>query len=192
MVLSVPGAEVLCTSPISILKIENMVSKEECVHLIEAAKRQPLRAARVTAEFTDNDASDGRIAEGRSARVTCLEGDEVLAGVVRRTADMLGVNDPRHFERVQIVHYSEGGQYLWHFDAFDMEAECKQQGQRLVTVLLYLNDVGAGGETGFKNVVEGGGHLSVDPTRGSALVFENVLASKKGVPHRHSLHSGEC
>jgi prolyl 4-hydroxylase len=190
MVLQIPEGAIVrsnAESKLTIFEVQNLVTHEECQHLIEAAGGQPLHAARVAdAEATEGVL--GRTAEGRTAKVTCLENNVVLDSIVQRTAEMLLV-DEKCFERAQIVHYCEGDEYRWHYDAFDMECSQKVhttvRGQRLLTVILYLNDVNNGGETSFKHL-----ELSVKPVEGSALVFENV-ASKKMKPHRESLHSGK-
>lgn len=59
-----------------------------------------------------------------------------------------------HFEPAQITNYKFGQLYAAHFDAFDVTngpgLECASQGgQRVATVLMYLNDCAAGGGTYF-------------------------------------------
>jgi prolyl 4-hydroxylase len=55
---------------------------------------------------------------------------------------------------LQVIHYSDGEEYSSHFDAWDPATErgirCMSKGgQRMVTCLLYLNDVEKGGGTSF-------------------------------------------
>jgi len=62
-------------------------------------------------------------------------------------------------------------QYLQHFDAFDLSNEdgrrfAQNGGQRIITVLVYLNDVQVGGSTFFPII-----NLNIQPRRGMALVF---------------------
>ena len=57
-----------------------------------------------------------------------------------------------HAESFQVIHYAQTQEYRPHFDAYDPSTErgkrcCARGGQRLVTVLAYLNDVAQGGGT---------------------------------------------
>ena len=61
--------------------------------------------------------------------------------------------------------------FVKHFDAFDLSNEdgrrfASNGGQRVMTVLVYLNDVQQGGATAFPAL-----NLQVQPRRGMALVF---------------------
>lgn len=74
-----------------------------------------------------------------------------------------------------------------HFDAFDLSNEDGQRfaangGQRVVTVLVYLNDVPYGGATHFPVV-----NLHVQPRQGMALVF--FPATVDGLLDRNALHA---
>ena len=60
----------------------------------------------------------------------------------------------RNAEQYQLVYYKRGTEYKPHFDSFDFETEDGKKnwepgGQRMITVIAYLNDVKEGGETGF-------------------------------------------
>ncbi len=93
-----------------------------------------------------------------------------------------------HFESLQIVKYTPHQYFKWHYDACDPEETwCQDQiqrfgGQRLFTVLLYLNDAYEGGETQF---VEN--DLKIQGRTGDAIVFRNVT---KGRIEPRSLHQG--
>ena len=87
-----------------------------------------------------------------------------------------------HCERVQVTRYLPGQRFGLHHDAFDpataegqARLECPVSGgQRVCTVLVYLNSLGrgAGGRTAF-----GARDLSCAPQQGKALVFCPTLAS---------------
>lgn len=60
----------------------------------------------------------------------------------------------QQFEAPMVLHYNVGEQIKPHFDFIDMNAvdyeqQIREQGQRVITFLLYLNDDYAGGETTF-------------------------------------------
>ena len=77
----------------------------------------------------------------------------------------------RNAEQYQLVYYKKGAQYKPHFDSFDYEtADGKKNwepgGQRMITVIAYLNDVEEGGETGFPEL-----GINIPPNKGDAVVF---------------------
>ena len=77
--------------------------------------------------------------------------------------------------------------FLQHFDAFDLSNEDGRRfaangGQRVVTVLVYLNDVNQGGATAFPSL-----NLQVQPRRGMALVF--FPATVDGLLDKMALHA---
>jgi len=93
-------------------------------------------------------------------------------------------------EAFQVVRYGRGGEYRAHFDAYDLGTErgrrtCRGRGQRLLTAIVYLNDVEAGGATSFPRL-----GLSVQARAGRLLVFENCGRSST-VRHGDALHAGE-
>ena len=93
------------------------------------------------------------------------------------------------FESLQIVKYTPQQYFKWHYDACNPEDPwCQNQiqrfgGQRLFTVLLYLNDAYKGGETQF---VENG--LNIKGRTGDAIAFRNLTPEKTIEPR--SLHQG--
>src|SRR5262249_10161560 len=63
----------------------------------------------------------------------------------------------QHLEAPMVLHYEVGQQITPHFDfidanAPDYEQQIREQGQRMITFLLYLNEDYAGGETTFPNL----------------------------------------
>lgn len=94
----------------------------------------------------------------------------------------------QHFEAPMILHYALGQQITPHFDfidaqASDYEEQIRQQGQRMVTFLLYLNDGYTGGETTFPEL----GIVHQGKT-GRGLYFVNAHSDLS--PDRRMLHTG--
>jgi prolyl 4-hydroxylase len=94
----------------------------------------------------------------------------------------------QHFEAPMVLHYDVGQQITPHFDFIDMNApdyaqQIREQGQRMITFLLYLNDDYAGGETTFPElgVVNRG-------VQGGGLYFINAHEDRS--PDRNMLHTG--
>lgn len=89
----------------------------------------------------------------------------------------------------QVGRYFPSQQYLQHFDAFDLSNEdgrrfASNGGQRIVTVLVYLNDVERGGHTWFPNL-----NVSVQPKKGMALVF--FPSTVDGLLDKNALHAAK-
>ena len=100
----------------------------------------------------------------------------------------------RNAEQYQLVYYKEGAQYKPHFDSFDYETEDGKKnwepgGQRMITVIAYLNDVEEGGGTGFPEL-----DLTIQPKKVDAVVFHNTLLNDASATHPkinpRSLHGG--
>ncbi|HEU4622525.1 MAG TPA: 2OG-Fe(II) oxygenase [Burkholderiaceae bacterium] len=148
----------------------NLLSAQECEALIEASRhkiRPALVVDRITGEFKPDAA---RTSEGTHFE----HGETELVGVIeRRIASLLGFPIDQQ-EPMQILHYGVGGQYEPHYDYFDPSdpgsaVALKRGGQRVATLIMYLNDVTAGGATVFPQI-----GLEAKPQRGNAIYFENV------------------
>jgi hypothetical protein len=93
-----------------------------------------------------------------------------------------------NFETLTLMHYAPGQQFTPHHDFLNadlpgMADNLRAQGQRVLTVLVYLNDDYEGGETEFPNA-----RFVHKPRRGDALIFANV--DQGGAPDPNSLHAG--
>lgn len=88
------------------------------------------------------------------------------------------------YEEPQIVRYEMGQQFTWHYDALPASLAKKTSGQRIATVLIYLNTVEAGGATAFKDL-----NIRVKPEKGKALIF--FPCSLDGVPDDRTMHAGQ-
>lgn len=94
----------------------------------------------------------------------------------------------QHFEAPMVLHYAVGQQITPHFDFIDAQApdyaqQIREQGQRMITFLLYLNDDYEGGETTFPElgIVNRG-------RAGDGLFFINARPDLS--PDRRMLHTG--
>lgn len=69
-----------------------------------------------------------------------------------------------------LIFPSTGSQYYHEHHDYITHHRKRQQGPRVLTVFLYLNDVEGGGGTRFTNL-----EITVEPKRGRALVWPSVL-----------------
>lgn len=97
-------------------------------------------------------------------------------------------------EGLQVLRYGPGGHSAPHFDFLvpsntANEASLARSGQRMSTLIVYLNDVPQGGATAFPAI-----GLSVTPRRGNAVYFEYAkqppAARWKVAPRRRAGHRG--
>jgi prolyl 4-hydroxylase len=109
--------------------------------------------------------------------------------LIRRIEARLGalLNWPiENGEGLQVLHYLPGAEYKPHYDYFDPAQPgtapiLKRGGQRLGTVVMYLNTPERGGGTTFPDV-----ELEVAPVRGNAVFFSYDSPQ----PSTRSLHGG--
>lgn len=112
----------------------------------------------------------------------------VIEDLSLRVAEVVGI-PLENAESLQVVHYAENQQYAPHFDAWDASTERGQRcmvkgGQRMVTCLMYLNDVAEGGGTSFPKL-----DMEVRANKGRMLLFHNCHPNTS-VRHPDSLHGG--
>jgi prolyl 4-hydroxylase len=159
-------------------------SAEECDRLIELAGP---RLAPST--IVDPDTGLDHVAPHRSSEGMFFRPGETafIAALDLRLSQLMGVT-PEHGEGLQVLRYGPGAESSPHFDFLLPSNAANQQsvarsGQRVSSLVVYLNDVSKGGETVVPEA-----HLSVCPRRGHAVYFEYCNARNELDPR--SLHAG--
>ena len=182
----------LCNDPY-IYTIDNFLTEKECKFMIKVSKDN-LKLAGVSTMNNDKVLEPGKY-KGRTNSSFWMMHDaypETLK-IAKIIAEKIGCNY-KHFESFQVIHYNENEEYKYHYDAFNRENEekykkfCSQRGNRLRTVLVYLNDVEEGGGTGFDKLDEYDGEIIIEPKMGKMVVFNNV--NDDGSLNRKSRHAG--
>jgi prolyl 4-hydroxylase len=107
--------------------------------------------------------------------------------IEHRVAGLLGVPTDT-CEGIQILRYGIGAEYRPHYDCFLPEhpgsaKHLEKGGQRVATVVVYLNEVERGGATTFPEI-----DFAVVPKKGSAAYFS--YCDRQGRLDRLSLHAG--
>lgn len=161
--------------------VHNFLSHEECDALIHAASDTFVSAPVVGKE------PSGTISPSRTSSTSFLARED-LPGYMRKICALTG-KVASHCELPQVGRYLPTQQYVQHYDAFDLTNEdgrrfASNGGQRVVTVLTYLNDVARGGHTTFPML-----GFSVHPRKGMAVVF--FPATVAGQLDPMALHSAE-
>lgn len=164
--------------------LDNFITPEECQHIIREAKPR-LGRAMVGAGLDPNN-MDGTYSTNRTG-TNCWfphNHDPIFARVGERIAQEVG-HPFANAEQFQVVHYDVGEEFKDHYDGWDQDGTSehfhnfKFGGNRLLTALIYLNDVPAGGGTKMTKL----NHL-IEAKQGRVLVFEDCY---KGTNNRHLL-----
>ncbi|KAG7344019.1 procollagen-proline dioxygenase [Nitzschia inconspicua] len=158
--------------------VDQFLSHVECDFLVHAAEGSWTPAPVVGKGI-------GEISPSRTSS-TCYLAREDLPDYMRKVS-LLTSKPVVHCELPQVGRYLPSQQYLHHFDAFDLSNEDGRRfaangGQRVVTVLVYLNDCEQGGQTEFPAM-----NLQVSPRKGTALVF--FPATVDGYLDKMALHA---
>ncbi|MGZ8273595.1 MAG: 2OG-Fe(II) oxygenase [Burkholderiaceae bacterium] len=162
----------------------NLLGAEECEELIEMSRGKLARSSVVNAATGNYDVHPHRTSSGTHFN----RGENALIQRIERRISELVQHPVERGEPLQILHYQPGGEYKPHFDYFDPgqpgnEVVLQHGGQRVATLVMYLNDVQAGGSTVFPEV-----GLDVLPRQGNAVYF--AYTTEQGQLDARSLHGG--
>ncbi len=160
----------------------NLLSDAECDALVAAANPRMKRSLTVETQTGGEEINADRTSDGMFFQ---REEIPVVATLERRIAKL--VNWPEdHGEGLQVLHYRPGAEYKPHYDYFDPTQPgtptiLKRGGQRVGTLVIYLNNPEAGGGTTFPDV-----QLEVAPRKGNAVFFSYAAPD----PSTKTLHGG--
>ena len=170
------------TAP-DVVLLDNFMTHDECDAFCELSK------STLTKSTVVDDVTGGHVGhEHRTSLGTyfTLGQNDLVKKIEARIAEITGTPVPNG-EGIQILNYAGGGEYRPHFDYFPDNTggrvHTAKSGQRTITVIMYLNDVKAGGATVLPDI-----KLSVYPKKGSALYFSYV--NSKGQVDPSTLHGG--
>jgi prolyl 4-hydroxylase len=159
-----------------------LLSDDECDQMVELARPRLARS-----ETVHNPSGGSEVHEARTSDGMFFERGEhaVIDRIERRLAALL--NWPvENGEGLQVLRYRPGAEYKAHHDFFDPAAPgtptiLQRGGQRVASIVMYLNTPPRGGGTAFPDV-----GVEVGPMRGNAVFFSYDR------PHvvTRSLHAG--
>ena len=159
--------------------LENLLTADECDDLIGEAKPRLARALTVDVDGR-HQVDERRTSQGM---FFAIGETPLVQKIEQRIADLLAM-PVSHGEGLQILHYQPGQEYEPHFDWFNPEqpgfsAVTARGGQRIASVVMYLNTPEEGGGTAFPRI-----GLTVTAMRGSAVYFAYDTGDEA------SLHAG--
>ncbi len=165
-----------------VVVFNNLLSDQECSDLIALADPKMKRSLTVDNQTGGEELNADRTSDGMFFQ---RGENELVKRIEARIAKL--VNWPvQNGEGLQILHYKPGAQYKPHYDYFDPTQPgtptiLKRGGQRVATLVMYLNSPTRGGGTTFPDV-----NLEVTPKRGSAVFF----SFDRPHPSTKTLHGG--
>ena len=179
-----PPARVLSADP-AISAIAGFLAPDVC-DWITGRARERLAPAQVVAPGAHATVQD-QIRTNSLAELGLVSTDLVVLLVRERLSAACG-RPVNAMEAPQVLHYAVGQAFRLHEDYLLPDGphkirELASHGQRVMTLLIYLNDGFEGGETDFPQL-----GLRFRGAKGEALMFSNVLAD--GSPDHRMRHAG--
>ena len=144
-----------------------LLSDEECDAMVAVAAPRMARSETVVYETGGNEVNPSRTSRGmffgRGENALCSRVEARIAALLRWPV--------KNGEGLQVLHYGPGAEYKPHHDYFDpaqpgMAAVLRRGGQRVASLVMYLNTPRRGGATVFPDVA-----LEVAPIKGNAVFF---------------------
>ena len=159
-----------------------LMTEAECDELVALARQRLARSETVVTTTGASEVNVARTSEGmffgRAENPICARVEERIAKLLNWPLD--------NGEGLQILRYQPGAEYKPHYDYFDPAQPgtptiLKRGGQRVGTLVVYLNSPKRGGATTFPDV-----HLEVSPVKGNAVFF----SYDRPHPMTRTLHGG--
>ena len=172
--VAVPAGETICESP-RIVRFNDFLSGAECAWLAETA--EPMFEPAPTVDERTGQLIMNPVRTSDTAVFPWVAENPAVHALNRRIA-AASATQPEQGEPLQVLRYAPGQEYRPHIDAVPGLAN-----QRIMTMLIWLNDEYEGGETRF---IEAG--LTVKARTGDAILFDNVDVD--GRPDPTVVHAG--
>jgi prolyl 4-hydroxylase len=160
----------------------DLLSSEECDEMIELARGRLARSETVQTETGSSEVNAARTSQGMFFE----RGEKEIVKLIEARMAALLDWPIENGEGLQILRYLPGAEYKPHYDYFDpahsgTPSILKRGGQRVASLVCYLNTPAGGGATVFPDV-----KLDVAPVKGNAVFFSYDRAH----PTTRSLHGG--
>ena len=159
-----------------------LLSDAECDELIEQARQRLARSETVQTATGGSEVNEARTSEGmffgRAETPLCARLEARFSALLDWPVE--------NGEGLQILRYGPGAEYKPHYDYFDpalagTPSILKRGGQRVASLVCYLNTPASGGATVFPDV-----QLDVAPIKGNAEFF----SYDRPHPMTRTLHGG--
>jgi prolyl 4-hydroxylase len=165
-----------------VVVFESLLSDPECDELVELARSRLTRSETVQTATGGTEVNEARTSQGmffaRAENALCERIERRIAAIMRWPLE--------NGEGIQVLRYGVGAEYKPHYDYFDpaqpgTPAIVKRGGQRVATMVCYLNTPVRGGGTVFPDAT-----LEVAAIKGNAVFF----SYDRPHPATRTLHGG--
>lgn len=160
----------------------NLLAPDECDEIIALSRLRLARSETVQTDTGGNEVNHSRTSQGmffdRGEHPVCARLEARIAALTSWPLE--------NGEGLQVLRYGPGAEYKPHYDYFDPAQAgtptiLQRGGQRVASVICYLNTPSQGGATTFPDV-----QLDVAPVRGNAVFF----SYDRPHPMTRTLHGG--
>ncbi|CAG1017440.1 prolyl 4-hydroxylase [Burkholderiaceae bacterium] len=165
-----------------VVVLGGLLSHDECDEIVEFARQRLARSETVKLDTGASEVNDARTSEGmffsRGENSACRRIEQRIATLLQWPLE--------NGEGLQVLRYRPGAEYKPHYDYFDPAQPgtptiLKRGGQRVASLVMYLNTPRRGGATIFPDV-----NFDVAPVKGNAVFF----SYDRPHPMTRSLHGG--
>lgn len=165
-----------------VVVLGGLLSHDECDEIVEFARQRLARSETVKLDTGASEVNDARTSEGmfftRGENSVCRRIEQRIATLLQWPLE--------NGEGLQVLRYRPGAEYKPHYDYFDpaqpgTPSILKRGGQRVASLVMYLNTPQRGGATIFPDV-----NFDVGPVKGNAVFF----SYDRPHPMTRSLHGG--
>eukprot|EP00934_Nitzschia_sp_Nitz4_P008535 Nitzschia sp. Nitz4//scaffold47_size129522//15865//17730//NITZ4_003537-RA/size129522-snap-gene-0.192-mRNA-1//-1//CDS//3329552758//8525//frame0 len=168
-----------------VLMFDDFLSEQEANTLIELGAIEGYdRSTDVGGKNVDGT-FEKKVSKGRTSTNAWCQNDcyknETAVAVIERLSEVTGI-DETNSEYLQMLRYEVGQRYNAHHDLIEHQVN-RQQGVRILTLYMYLNDVEEGGGTKFNRL-----DLTVQPKRGRAVLWPSVFNDDPNKKDSRTIH----
>lgn len=161
-----------------VIVLDDFLTEDETSRLIKLGGDRGYERSSNTGKLKADGKHESKIDNTRTSENTwcqdaCYE-DPIVKNVLKKIEGVTGIPEVNS-EYLQLLRYEKGQFYKLHHDFIGFHKE-RQCGVRIITFFLYLSDIEEGGGTRFAYLNASDGGLVVNPKRGRALIWPNVLS----------------
>lgn len=184
-ILEIDGREIRVLANLRhphVIVFGNLLGDDECDELVATARGRLRPSVTFNADSGRNEPHRARTSQGIHLPAGCTE---LCARIEARIARLLDW-PLENGEPLQVLRYGPGAEYQPHYDYFDpdgagAEAALRHGGQRVASLVMYLNTPAHGGATTFPDA-----HFEVAAVKGNAVFF----SYDRPHPMTRTLHAG--
>jgi prolyl 4-hydroxylase len=160
--------------------VRDFMSAEECAYAIQTISN-------ASAPSTVGNINGFEVSNARQSKTHLFEADNKFGTAIDLRISRLLNTPANHHEVLQGVVYGKGDYFIQHHDYISDDVpqwadEMERGGQRVQSILIYLNDDFDGGGTTFPLL-----ELTVKPMKGMLITWTNI--NDKGACNPYTLHA---